>query len=46
MLHDYDAIFIGGGPAGSCAAAILAEYGHRVLILERENSRAITSASR
>ena len=36
MLHDYDAILIGGGPAGSCAAAILAEYGHRVLILERE----------
>ena len=36
MLHDYDAILIGSGPAGSCAAAILAEYGHRVLILERE----------
>jgi len=36
MLHDYDAILIGGGPAGSCAAAILAEYGHRALILERE----------
>lgn len=32
----YDAILIGGGPAGSCAGAILAEYGHRVLILERE----------
>ena len=27
---------IGGGPSGSCSAAILAEYGHRVLILERE----------
>jgi len=36
MLHDYDAILIGGGPAGSCASAILAEYGHRVLVLERE----------
>ena len=36
MLKEYDAILIGGGPAGSCAAAILAEYGHRVLILERE----------
>src|SRR3954462_13703995 len=33
---NYDAILIGGGPAGSSAAAILAEYGHRVLILERE----------
>ncbi|MCE9518462.1 MAG: tryptophan 7-halogenase [Verrucomicrobia bacterium] len=34
--NTYDAILIGGGPAGSCAGAILAEYGHRVLILERE----------
>jgi flavin-dependent dehydrogenase len=34
--HHYDALIIGGGPAGSSAAAILAEYGHRVLILERE----------
>lgn len=34
--HEYEAIIIGGGPAGSCAAAILAEYGHRVLVLERE----------
>lgn len=32
----YDAIIIGGGPAGTCSGAILAEYGHRVLILERE----------
>jgi flavin-dependent dehydrogenase len=31
-----DALIIGGGPAGSSAAAVLAEYGHRVLILERE----------
>ncbi len=31
-----DAIVIGGGPAGSSAAAILAEQGYRVLILERE----------
>src|SRR5881396_2210307 len=36
MENSYDAILIGGGPAGSCAAAILAEYGHRVLVLERE----------
>jgi flavin-dependent dehydrogenase len=36
MSRDYDAILIGGGPAGSCASAILAEYGHRVLVLERE----------
>ena len=32
----FDAIIIGGGPAGSSAAAILAEKGHRVLVLERE----------
>jgi len=36
MKTDYDVLIIGGGPAGSCSAAILAEYGHRVLILERE----------
>ena len=34
--NNFDAIMIGGGPSGSCSAAILAEYGHRVLILERE----------
>lgn len=33
---DYDAIVIGGGPGGTTAAALLAEYGHRVLLLERE----------
>jgi len=35
QIH-YDAIIIGGGPSGSAASAILAEYGHRVLLLERE----------
>src|SRR5437899_4399021 len=33
---NYDAVIIGGGPAGSAAGAILAEKGHRVVILERE----------
>ncbi len=33
---NFDAIIIGGGPAGSSAATILAGHGHRVLILERE----------
>src|SRR5262245_52774436 len=33
---DYDAIIIGAGPAGSAAATVLAEHGHRVLALERE----------
>ena len=32
----YDALIIGGGPAGCSAACILAEHGHRVLVLERE----------
>ena len=32
----FDVIVIGAGPAGSSSAAILAGYGHRVLILERE----------
>lgn len=32
----YDVIVIGGGPAGSTTAALVAEYGHRVLLLERE----------
>lgn len=36
MKGAYDALVIGGGPAGSSAAAILAEKGRRVLVLERE----------
>src|ERR1041385_1921704 len=32
----YDAVIIGGGPAGAAAGAILAEHGHRAVILERE----------
>ncbi len=34
--NQYDAITIGAGPSASAAGAILAEYGHRVLMLERE----------
>src|SRR5437870_7712801 len=33
---DYDVLIIGAGPAGAAAAALLAEAGHRVLVLERE----------
>jgi flavin-dependent dehydrogenase len=32
----FETIIIGGGPAGASAAAVLAEHGHRVLVLERE----------
>ncbi len=31
-----DVLIIGAGPAGSSAAAVLAEYGHNVTVLERE----------
>ena len=31
----FDVVVIGGGPAGSTTAALVAEYGHRVLLLER-----------
>ena len=33
--HNYDTIVIGGGPAGSTVATLVAEQGHRVLLLER-----------
>ena len=34
--HNYDLIVIGGGPAGSTVATLVAEHGHRALLLERE----------
>jgi flavin-dependent dehydrogenase len=34
--NSYDVIVIGAGPAGSTAAALLAEKGRRVLVLEKE----------
>src|SRR5215831_16058676 len=35
MSEYYDAIIVGGGPAGSTAAGYLARHGHRTLLLER-----------
>lgn len=36
MSGDYDLIVVGGGPAGSTAATVVAMRGHQVLLLERE----------
>src|SRR5438045_9482171 len=36
MVEDYDVAIIGGGPAGSTAATLLAKAGRRVIVLERE----------
>ena len=35
MVKDYDVIVIGAGAAGGIVAAVLAEAGRRVLLLER-----------
>ena len=34
--NHYDVIVVGAGPAGSTSAALLAEKGHRVLLIEKE----------
>jgi flavin-dependent dehydrogenase len=38
-VHPYDAIVVGGGPAGSAIARLLTTWGHRVVLLDR--SRAV-----
>lgn len=35
-MSRYDVIIIGGGPAGATTAALVAEKGHNVLVLERD----------
>ena len=36
LRPDYDAIIVGGGPAGAAAGALLARRGRRVLVVERQ----------
>lgn len=36
VSNDFDVIVIGGGPAGATTSALLAQRGHRVLVLDRE----------
>ncbi|WP_292731856.1 FAD-dependent oxidoreductase, partial [Methanoculleus sp.] len=33
---EYDAVVVGGGPAGSTAAYLLGKSGHRVALLEKQ----------
>ena len=35
LQDQYDVVVVGGGPAGSTTAALVAEHGHSVLLLER-----------
>jgi flavin-dependent dehydrogenase len=37
VQRDCDVVVIGGGPAGSTTATLLAERGHRVVLLEKES---------
>ena len=36
MAVEYDGIVVGGGPAGATTATVLAQHGHNILLLERE----------
>ena len=36
LEHKYDCVVVGGGPAGATAATILAQYGRRTAVVERE----------
>ena len=34
--YDYDTIVVGAGPAGSTTSALLAEKGHKVIMIEKD----------
>lgn len=36
ITEEFDLVVVGGGPAGSTLAALVAKQGHRVLVLEKE----------
>ena len=36
MSLSYDVVIVGGGPAGATSAALLAQRGHKVLVLEKD----------
>ncbi len=36
IKHEYDCVVMGGGPAGSTVAALVAEAGHDVLLVDRD----------
>ncbi|WP_330357969.1 tryptophan 7-halogenase (plasmid) [Streptomyces chartreusis] len=37
VTEEFDVAVVGGGPAGSTLAALVAKQGHRVVVLEKEN---------
>ena len=45
-MNDYDAIIVGSGAAGGIVACVLAEAGHRVLLLERGSALSFSDVGR